>query len=173
VALVPAGVGGDPDNWLIVRKRERTSEQPHGGSSREPSVPSEIRRGKRIVRLSNLDKLFWPEQGITKGDLLRYYSDVAPTLLPHIRDRPFTMKRYPDGWDGKPFFRKDATNYAPAWIKRVAVRVTSRGPTDDRSPGRKRRSRLALDGQHGLYRVPHLVLAHRQARSAGLGRLRP
>ena len=155
---------------------ERATEQPHGASSPEPSVPSEIRRGERVVRLSNLDKLYWPEQRITKGDLLRYYRDVAPTLLPHIRDRPFTMKRYPDGWQGRPFFRKDVTNYAPAWVKRAAVRVTSRGSAaepHDRSPGRERRARLALDGQHGVYRVPHLVLAHRQARAAGPGGLRP
>ncbi len=111
-----------------MRTRKRISEQPQGEGSREPSVPSEIRRGKRIVRLSNLDKPFWPEHGITKGDLLRYYRDVAPTLLLHLRNRPFTMKRYPDGWQGKPFFRKNATNYVPAWVKRVAVRVTSRGP---------------------------------------------
>jgi bifunctional non-homologous end joining protein LigD len=110
-----------------VRKGEWSSERPHGEDLREPSVPSEIRRGKCIVRLSNLEKPYWPEQGITKGDLLRYYGDVAPTLLPHIRDRPFTMKRFPDGWQGTPFFRKDVTNYAPAWIKRFAVRVTSRG----------------------------------------------
>src|SRR6266516_1284017 len=126
-ALAPRGVGGDPDSWLIVRKRDRSSEQPRGEGSREQPVPSEIRRGKRVVRLSNLDKPFWPERGITKGDLLRYYRDVAPALVPHLRDRPFTMKRYPDGWQGKPFFRKNAANYAPAWIKRVAVRVTSRG----------------------------------------------
>jgi bifunctional non-homologous end joining protein LigD len=65
-------------------------------------MTNEIRRGKRTVRLSNLDKLYWPADGITKGDLLRYYSDVAPTLLPHLRDRPFTMKRYPDGWEAGP-----------------------------------------------------------------------
>ncbi len=80
------------------------------------------------MRLSNLDKLYWPEDGITKGDLLGYYRDVAPTLLPHIRDRPFTMKRYPDGWAGRPFFRKDVANYAPAWMKRVPVEVWPRGP---------------------------------------------
>ena len=80
------------------------------------------------MRLSNLDKLYWPEDGITKGDLLGYYRDVAPTLLSHIRDRPFTMKRYPDGWAGRPFFRKDVTNYAPAWMKRVPVEVWPRGP---------------------------------------------
>ncbi len=113
------------DSLASVRKDERTSAQSHV-ASRKPSVPSEIRRGERVVRLSNLDKPYWPEAGITKGDLLRYYRDVAPTLLPHIRDRPFTMKRYPDGWQGKPFFRKDVSNYAPAWVKRVAVRVTSR-----------------------------------------------
>jgi bifunctional non-homologous end joining protein LigD len=101
------------------------------GSS-EQSVPSEIRRGERIVRLSNLGKPFWPDEGITKGDLLRYYRDVAPTLLPHLRDRPFTMKRYPDGWRGTPFFRKDVANYAPAWVKRVTVGVTSRGPQETR-----------------------------------------
>jgi bifunctional non-homologous end joining protein LigD len=110
----------------IVREHERISEQPHGVASRERSVPSEIRRGERTVRLSNLDKPYWPDEGIKKGDLLRYYRDVAPTLLPHICDRPFTMKRYPDGWQGRPFFRKDVTNYAPAWVKRATVRVTSR-----------------------------------------------
>ena len=88
-------------------------------------VASEIRRGKRTVRLSNLDKLYWPDEEITKGDLLRYYRDVAPTLLPHLRDRPFTLKRFPDGWAGRPFFRRDATNYVPAWVKRVSVQVMS------------------------------------------------
>src|SRR2546421_5079765 len=106
--LVPRDVAGDPGNRLIVRKRARGSEQPCGAGPREQPVPSEIRRGERIVRLSNLDKPFWTEEGITKGDLLRYYRDVAPTLVPHLRDRPFTMKRYPDGWQGKPFFRKNA-----------------------------------------------------------------
>jgi bifunctional non-homologous end joining protein LigD len=90
-------------------------------------MPSEIRHGERFVRLSNLDKPFWAEEGITKGDLLRYYRDVAPALLPHLRERPFTMKRYPDGWQGRPFFRRNVANYAPAWIKRVAVRVASHG----------------------------------------------
>jgi bifunctional non-homologous end joining protein LigD len=95
-------------------------------------MPSEIRRGERFVRLSNLDKPFWPDEGITKGGLLRYYRDVAPALLPHLRDRPFTMKRYPDGWQGRPFFRKNVANYAPAWIKRAAVEVTSHGTPETR-----------------------------------------
>ena len=70
--------------------------------------PPELRKGKRVLKLSNLDKPFWPEEGITKGDLLAYYRTVAPVLVPHLKDRPFTMKRYPDGWKGKHFFQKDA-----------------------------------------------------------------
>ena len=61
-----------------------------------------------MLRLSNLDKPFWPDEGITKGELLAYYRDVAHVLVPHLRDRPFTMKRYPDGWQGKCFFQKEA-----------------------------------------------------------------
>jgi bifunctional non-homologous end joining protein LigD len=116
----------------VVREHGRISEQPLGAGQGGPSVPSEIRRGKRVVRLSNLDKPYWPDERITKGDLLRYYRAVAPALLPHIRDRPFTMKRYPDGWQGRPFFRKDVTDYAPAWVKRVTVSVTSRGHSQER-----------------------------------------
>jgi bifunctional non-homologous end joining protein LigD len=123
---VSVGSGGDPDNLLIVGDLEPIFEQPLGVGPGGASVPSETRRGKRVVRLSNLDKPYWPDERITKGDLLRYYRDVAPAILPHIRDRPFTMKRYPDGWQGKPFFRKDVTNYAPAWVKRVTVSVASR-----------------------------------------------
>ena len=66
-----------------------------------PDREVEVRKGKRVLRLSNLDKVFWPDEGITKGDLLDYYRDVAPVLVPHLRDRPFTMKRYPDGIDGQ------------------------------------------------------------------------
>ena len=85
----------------------------------EEAAPLEkqIRRGKRELVLSNLDKPFWPEEGIAKGDLLRYYRDIAPVLVPHLKDRPFTMKRYPDGWQGKFFFQKDAPVHMPEWIR--------------------------------------------------------
>jgi bifunctional non-homologous end joining protein LigD len=93
-----------------------------------PELPleTEIRRGKRVLRLSNLDKVFWPEEGITKGDLLAYYRDVAEVLVPHLENRPFTMKRYPDGAFGKFFFQKDAPKHMPEWIARKAFRATSR-----------------------------------------------
>jgi bifunctional non-homologous end joining protein LigD len=89
-------------------------------------IPEVIRKGKRVLRLSNLDKPFWPDEGITKGDLLAFYRDVAPGLVPHIRDRPFTMKRYPDGWQGKFFFQKDAPAGIPDWIPTVEIEVSTR-----------------------------------------------
>jgi bifunctional non-homologous end joining protein LigD len=93
---------------------------------RELPVQTEIRRGKRVLKLSNLDKLFWPEEGITKGDLVAYYREVAPALVPHLKDRPFTMKRYPDGWQGGHFFQKDAPKHMPDWIPTREYRSTSR-----------------------------------------------
>jgi bifunctional non-homologous end joining protein LigD len=89
-------------------------------------IPTEIRKGKRVLKLSNLDKPFWPDEGITKGDLLAYYRAVAPVVVPHLKDRPFTMKRYPDGAYGKFFFQKDAPKHIPDWIKTVEIMVTSR-----------------------------------------------
>jgi bifunctional non-homologous end joining protein LigD len=78
------------------------------------------------VKFSNLAKVFWPEEGITKGDLIDYYREVAPVLLPHLRDRPFTMRRYPDGAFGKAFFQKDAPSHTPDWIPRFRVEVSTR-----------------------------------------------
>jgi bifunctional non-homologous end joining protein LigD len=91
-----------------------------------PALPSEIRRGRRTLKLSNLDKPFWQEEGITKGDLIAYYRELAPVLVPHLRDRPFTMKRYPDGWQGKHFFQKDAPKHMPEWIPRAPFPASTR-----------------------------------------------
>ena len=97
-----------------------------GEVRQEMPVENELRRGKRVLKLSNLDKLFWPDEGITKGDLIAYYREVAPVLIPHLENRPFTMKRYPDGAFGKFFFQKDAPKHMPDWIARKAFRATSR-----------------------------------------------
>ena len=75
----------------------------------------------REVRLTNLRKPFWPERGITKGDLLQYYADVAPVLLPHIADRAMVMKRYPNGAHDEPFFMKRAPEHRPAWLRTCAI----------------------------------------------------
>src|SRR5215212_3934526 len=75
----------------------------------------------REVRLTNLRKLFWPERGITKGALIQYYVDVAPVLLPHIRDRAMVMKRYPHGAAGEFFFMKRAPVPRPEWIRTCSI----------------------------------------------------
>ena len=76
---------------------------------------------KREVRLTNLQKPFWPERGITKGGLIQYYADVAPVLLPHVRDRAMVMKRYPHGAAGEFFFMKRAPVPRPDWIRTCAI----------------------------------------------------
>ncbi len=71
----------------------------------------------RPVRLTNLRKVFWPDLGLTKADLLQYYADIAPVLLPHVRDRAMVMRRYPDGAAGPGFFMKRAPSPRPEWIE--------------------------------------------------------
>ncbi|HET8894677.1 MAG TPA: DNA ligase D [Gaiellaceae bacterium] len=109
----------------------------HDGHLRAPSfeglrddkAASDVHREEALttkVKLSNLDKVFFPDEGITKGDLLAYYHDVADVLLPHLRERPFTMRRYPDGAFGKAFFQKDAPMHMPDWISTYRVQVSTR-----------------------------------------------
>ncbi|MGH2746335.1 MAG: non-homologous end-joining DNA ligase [Actinomycetota bacterium] len=79
------------------------------------------RAGERELRLSNLDKVYWPEEGFTKGDLLNYYFNVSPTMLPHVADRPLTLKRMPDGIAGDFFYEKNAPAHTPDWMPRIPV----------------------------------------------------
>jgi bifunctional non-homologous end joining protein LigD len=75
----------------------------------------------KVVRLTNLDKPFWPDLNITKRDLIQYYMDVSPYLLPHIRDRAMVMKRYPHGAYGDFFFMKRAPTPRPEWIETCTI----------------------------------------------------
>jgi len=70
----------------------------------------------RVV-VTNPDKVFWPAEGYTKADLVRYYETIAPLMLPYLRDRPVVLTRYPDGIEGKSFYQKDAPDWVPAWIR--------------------------------------------------------
>ncbi len=80
---------------------------------------------RRDVKLTNLDKLFWPELGITKRALLQYYADIAPVLVPHVRDRAMVMKRYPNGAGGPFFFMKRAPSPRPEWIETCSIEHAS------------------------------------------------
>jgi bifunctional non-homologous end joining protein LigD len=75
----------------------------------------------RTLRLSNLDKVFWPQEGYTKGDLLAYYYNAADLILPYLYERPLTMDRMPDGIEGPHFFEKNAPSHTPDWIPRCRV----------------------------------------------------
>jgi len=89
------------------------------------------RAGERELRLSNLDKVYWPAEGYTKGDILTYYFNVSATMLPHLRDRPLTRKRMPDGVGGGFFYEKNAPSHTPKWMPRLPVRSESEGKVID------------------------------------------
>ena len=73
------------------------------------------------IKFTNLKKIFWPDEGYTKGDLIEYYRTIAPFLLPYLKDRPLVLTRYPDGIAGKSFFQKDAPEFVPSWVRREKI----------------------------------------------------
>lgn len=84
----------------------------------------------RDLTLSNLDKVLYPAAAFTKGEVIDYYTRVAPTLLPHLAGRPLTVKRYPNGVDGSSFFEKNASRGKPEWVR--TVRLPAPGSTKNR-----------------------------------------
>lgn len=83
---------------------------------------STIQFGRYSVELSNTDKVFFPDEGITKGDVIDYYKQVSKTMVQYMRDRPLTMHRFPDGLNGEGFYQKEVPEYFPDWIERVRVK---------------------------------------------------
>lgn len=83
----------------------------------------------RKLKLSNLDKVLYPEDGFTKGEILDYYARIAPVMLPHLADRIVTLIRYPDGVDASGFFAKHAPSHRPSWIRTAEVAASSSGKT--------------------------------------------
>ena len=77
--------------------------------------------GRRTIELSNPDKILFPDDGMTKGDLVRYYQEVGPVMVPHLRGRPVMMDRYPNGIDGDSFVQKNVPEYFPDWIHRAEL----------------------------------------------------
>jgi bifunctional non-homologous end joining protein LigD len=80
-----------------------------------------IRAGRRTLEVASLDKVFYPETGFTKGDVISFYRDVSSALIPHLKNRPATFKRYPDGVTGGFFYEKRCPPYAPDWMKTVGI----------------------------------------------------
>ncbi|NLT94627.1 MAG: DNA polymerase domain-containing protein [Clostridia bacterium] len=80
-----------------------------------------VKIGDHKISLSNLDKIFWPKENISKGDLIKYYLEMADYILPHLHNRPFVMKRYPDGIWGEAFYQKQCPGHTPEWIKTILI----------------------------------------------------
>ena len=117
-----------------ARRRRATPAKPTGARP-QVVIPRdldevEVRYGERTLRLTNLRKPFWPDLGITKRDLLQYYADIAPVLLPHLRDRAMVMKRYPNGAAGEFFFMKRAPTPRPDWLDICSIEHASRNIID-------------------------------------------
>jgi bifunctional non-homologous end joining protein LigD len=86
-----------------------------------PAARVEVEVEGRRLSLSNLDKVMYPAVGFTKGQVIDYYTRIAPAVLPHLRDRPLTLKRYPNGVEGKYFYEKRCPSHAPEWVRREQV----------------------------------------------------
>ena len=116
-------------------------ESPSGRAPKKPAVAADsnaslggipqhrdtadVRIGDKTVRLSNLRKIFWLEPRITKADLIQYYAEIAPVLVPHLADRAMVMKRYPNGVGGEFFFMKRAPSPRPEWIETCSIEHAS------------------------------------------------
>jgi bifunctional non-homologous end joining protein LigD len=93
----------------------------------------------RTLQVSNLEKVLFPEAGVTKAEVIQYYVHVAPALLPHLAGRPVTFTRWPDGVEGQQFFEKNSARHAPEWVRRVTI------PSPGSSTGRETLDMVVLE----------------------------
>ena len=119
----------------VTRFRPKASARPLRRTASSSLIPEDVNTTSvsvdgHDVQLTNLQKPFWPEEGITKGDLLRYYADVSEVLLPHLMDRAMVMKRYPNGAGGDFFFQKRAPSPRPDWISICSIEHSSGNAVD-------------------------------------------
>jgi bifunctional non-homologous end joining protein LigD len=85
------------------------------------TITGVVKVDRHEIEISRPEKVLFPEDGITKGDLIEYYAQIAPRMVPYLRDRPLTLERYPNGIDSKRFFQKEVSSYFPKWIRTVTV----------------------------------------------------
>ena len=109
------------------REVRRESAEPAPGPRPGDGGSSGVTEAPRQVVVTNPQKVFWPDDGLTKSDLVKYYEAVAPWLLPYLRDRAVVLSRYPDGITGKSFFQKDAPTWVPEWVRRARIRAEGAG----------------------------------------------
>jgi bifunctional non-homologous end joining protein LigD len=112
-----------------------------------------VRVGRDVVPLTHLERVYWPEDGYTKGDLVRYYDEIAPTILPYLKDRPLIMKRYPAGIRG-PFFHQHDVNEVPEFVRTATLEVEGGGHTVDYVVGTGRATLLYMANLGAVERHP-------------------
>ncbi|OLC02053.1 MAG: DNA ligase D, partial [Gemmatimonadetes bacterium 13_1_40CM_69_22] len=105
------------DDKPVTEAAKKGEGRGEGDVEAAPESTSPLSPLPREVKFSNLDKVFWPDEAYTKGDLIEYYRAISPWLLPYLKDRPVVLTRYPDGITGKSFFQKDAPGFVPDWIR--------------------------------------------------------
>jgi len=112
-----------PDECVIERRGASKGVDDDGDAGPAPQTPTRHspRPTPHEVVFSNLEKIFWPAEGYTKGDLVEYYRAISPWLLPWLKNRPVVLTRYPDGIEGKSFFQKDAPAFTPEWLRTVRM----------------------------------------------------
>ncbi|MGH7905564.1 MAG: DNA ligase D [Candidatus Binataceae bacterium] len=114
ISFEPAGLHEEKSAPLTAKPEPKSEPA-------ENSPPANSGNGARNFSPTHTDKVFWPDEGYTKGDLIEYYRTIAPWMLPYLKDRPVVLTRYPDGIGGKSFFQKDAPKFAPSWIRRETI----------------------------------------------------
>lgn len=120
---------------------------------------TERKYGRHIVELSNLDKTLFPDAGLTKGDLIDYYERVSEWMLPHMKERPLSLERFPDGIDGEGFYQKETPDYFPDWITTASIPIKGDGGSQSQVVCDQTATLVYLANQACI--TPHIWLSRR------------
>ncbi len=121
--------GGARKSWRRIPLQSAAGAAELGVTDALSRMRPERGNSRPRVKLSNLEKVYWPADGFTKGDMLDFYQQVADHMLPYLKDRPVHMNRFPDGIDGKSFYQKEAKEGTPDWVETIPIESGSRGTT--------------------------------------------
>lgn len=110
-----------PHDCERQRWAEPAAEEESGTAHSAPPEPPPSGPVEKSVKFSNPKKIYWPGEKYTKGEMIDYYREISPWMLPYLRDRPVVLTRYPDGIEGKSFYQKDAPEFVPSWVRTIPI----------------------------------------------------
>jgi bifunctional non-homologous end joining protein LigD len=111
----------------VIRKKVTVERAKAASMVKAPEKDREVTLNKHALTLTNLNKVYWPKEKITKGDMIRYYEQAAEFIMPYLKDRPQSLNRYPNGIDGESFYQKNVGNQVPDWMKTYRYKSESDG----------------------------------------------